>query len=210
MKSMNIESFLKTTSRKVKSADRDGIPVKILEVSRSFPGSKASLWEMITTPEKLKKCFMPVSGYLHEGGRFQFEGNAGGTILSCQPHDRITTTWEMHGQESWLELLLKDVPGGVSLTLLHTASVPDDLWTQFGPGAVGIGWELGFAGLEKYVQSNGDFDASAGTGWESSEEGIALVHGSSQGWADASVDAGTSPEIAQSASLAVVGFYIGQ
>lgn len=206
---MNIENFLQTTSRAVRNAKRDGMPVKILEVSRSFPGSKESLWEMLTVPEKLSRCFLPVTGDLREGGHFQFEGNAGGTILACEPHDRIETTWEMHGQESWVELTLKDVAGGVSLTLLHTAAVPDDLWRQFGPGAVGIGWEMGFAGLQKHIESGGTFTSAEGMGWAASDEGVAVMRGSSDGWADASIAAGTPVEEAKAAAATVIALYTG-
>ena len=168
-----------------------------------------TLWDMLTNSEKLSRCFLPVSGNLQVGGRFQFEGNAGGEILDCEPHKRIFVTWEMHGQESWVELLFEQVNGGVSLTLLHTASVPDEMWNQFGPGAVGIGWELGFFGLAKFIESQGTSDSSAGRGWLATEDGQMLVRGSSDGWARASIDSGTPESNALAAANVVTGFYIG-
>lgn len=125
--------------------------------------------------------------------------------MACTSLTELTLLEQGPSQETWLELRLDVVPGGVSLSLVHMASGPEELWTQFGPGAVGIGWELGLAGLEKYVLSNGAFDAQEGKGWEASEEGIELIHGSSRAWAQASIEFGTAPEVAEAAAAVVVG-----
>ena len=36
------------------------------------------------------------------------------------------------------------------LTLTHTALV-SDFWTEYGPGATGVGWEMGLTGLEQHL-----------------------------------------------------------
>lgn len=209
MRLVNIEHFLQTTSRAVRNSERDGKPVKVLEVSRSFATDKATLWGMLTTPEKLAKCFLPVSGDLKVGGRFQFEGNAGGEILACEPYDKISVTWEMQGQPSWVDLTFESVEGGTSMKLQHIAEVPDEFWVQFGPGAVGIGWELGLAGLTKYIETDGAFTSADGMGWVMSDEGKQVIAGSNDGWVVASIASGTPEQEAKTAGETVYGFYTG-
>ena len=45
-------------------------------------------------------------------------------------------------------------PGTESTTLVleHTAIVPDEMWAQFGPGAVGVGWDGGLLGLSLHLR----------------------------------------------------------
>jgi hypothetical protein len=83
----------------------------------------------------------PISGDLKVGGRYQFEGNAGGTITRCDRPARIESTWEMHGQASWVTVTLTPEGDGTRLELEHVAHVPDEMWAQFGPGAVDAGWD---------------------------------------------------------------------
>ncbi len=37
--------------------------------------------------------------------------------------------------------------------LEHIAHVEGDLWDRFGPGAVGVGWDLALMGLARYLAS---------------------------------------------------------
>ena len=43
------------------------------------------MWDACTDPERIGRWFLPVSGDLRLGGRYQLEGNAGGEILRCEP-----------------------------------------------------------------------------------------------------------------------------
>ena len=56
---------------------------------------------------------------------------------------------------SWLEVKLTPADDGTTLELIHEAHVDPDLWDQFGPGAVGVGWDLALLGLGLYVDSRG-------------------------------------------------------
>lgn len=64
------------------------------------------LWEATTTPERLARWFLPVEGDLKLGGRYQLEGNAGGTITRCDPPEALDMTWEFGGGTSWVNLRL--------------------------------------------------------------------------------------------------------
>ncbi len=206
---MDISQFLRTTSRSVRDDVRDGQPVKVLEVSRSYATTPERLWALFTSVDCLSAWFLPVSGELRVGGKFQFKDNAGGEILECEPNKRAYLTWEHFGQVSWVELLFSETEGGASLLLRHVASVPKEMWDKFGPGAVGIGWEMGFLGLEEKVSTDRDSDPDQGMAWMGSPTGIEFIEGSSAGWADASIAAGTPADEAKAAADGSSGFYKG-
>ena len=62
------------------------------------------LWEACTDPERIARWFLPISGDLRPGGRFEFQGNASGTIERCEPPHSVDATWEYGGQTSWIEV----------------------------------------------------------------------------------------------------------
>ena len=56
---------------------------------------------------------------------------------------------------SWVEVRISaDGPDQARLTLTHTAHLSDH-WTEYGPGAVGVGWELGLMALEFHLATPG-------------------------------------------------------
>ena len=52
---------------------------------RRYPAAVEDVWDAITDPERIGRWFLPVDGDLRPGGHYQLEGNAGGTILRCEP-----------------------------------------------------------------------------------------------------------------------------
>jgi uncharacterized protein YndB with AHSA1/START domain len=167
------------------------------------------LWDAVTNPERLPRWFLPVSGDLRLGGRYQFEGNAGGEITSCEAPRYVAATWEFGGGVSWVSVRLADGPDGASLELEHIAPVPDDMWDQFGPGAVGVGWELALVGLAQYLETGRAVDPATALAWPTSEEGKAFVRQISDDWGRASITAGTDEAAAMAAAARTTGFYTG-
>ena len=55
-------------------------PVRVAVARRTYPTDQADLWDCLTNAERIPRWFLPVSGELVEGGRYQTEGNAGGVI----------------------------------------------------------------------------------------------------------------------------------
>ena len=97
---------------------------------------------MCTNPDRIRRWFLPVSGELKEGGRYQLEGNAGGTVSRCDPPHGFDATWEMGGNISWVELRLADEGNGQTLFRLdHIALVDDERWGAVRPwcGRGGLG-----------------------------------------------------------------------
>ena len=185
---------------------------RTLTVARVYGTPPEDLWDACTNPERLPRWFLPVSGDLRPGGRYELQGNASGTIERCEPPHRLAATWEYGGATSWIELRLTPEPGGGTRFLLeHVAHVDDELWAQFGPGAVGIGWDQAVVALTAHVTSGAEPpEREAVAAWQVSEEGRHFTALSSERWAEASIAAGTDPAEARTAAERVTDFYTGE
>ena len=115
------------------------------------------VWDALTDPGRIGRWFLPISGDYRLGGRYQFEGNAGGEILECDKPNRLKVSWvymDTGNPADVSEVELRLTPDGddaTTLELVHTAIVPEEMWDQYGPGAVGVGWEGGLLGLELHL-----------------------------------------------------------
>jgi uncharacterized protein YndB with AHSA1/START domain len=177
---------------------------RVITVARSFPDPVEEVWDACTTAERIQRWLMPVSGELRLGGRYQLEGNAGGVVERCDPPRSFDATWEYGGDVSWIELRLEPEGGpdnpGTRFTLEHIAHVDDARWTEFGPGAVGVGWDSALFGLALYLISGTSMDPAESAAWIASEEGKRFLSLSSERWCDASIAAGTDPAAARAAA----------
>jgi len=182
---------------------------RTLTISRVYDTGIEDLWDACTNPERIPRWFLPVSGDLELGGRYALEGNASGTIERCEPPRSFFATWEYGGMVSWIELTLTPEAGGrTRFTLEHIAHVDDDMWAQYGPGAVGIGWDLGLIGLTAHLASGADRPPlEEAMAWQTSPAGREFVTAISAEWADASIAFGTDPSDARAAQERVTEAY---
>ena len=96
------------------------------------------------------------------GGRFEFEGNARGTIERCDPPHAFDATWEYGGAVSWIEVrLTPERDDRTRFELDHIAHIDDEIWAQYGPGAVGVGWDGAVMGLTRHLGGAEGLDAEA-------------------------------------------------
>jgi len=194
--------------RQVGSRMLDAGEARAVTVIRTYDALIEDVWDACTNPERIPRWFLPISGELRVGGRYQLEGNAAGTIESCDPPQSFVATWEYGGEVSWIELRLsRESDGRTRFELEHIAHVDDERWAQFGPGAVGVGWDLGLMGLATHLMSGKSVDPQEFVAWSASEEGKQFVSLSSQKWCDASVAAGTDRAEAQAAADRTTAFY---
>lgn len=178
-------------------------------IGRTYDASLEDVWEACTSPDRIRRWFLPVSGELREGGRYQVQGNAGGVIERCEPPRSFAATWEFGGQVSWIELRLSEAAEGrIRLELEHIAHV-DDHWAQFGPGAVGVGWDLALLGLTRHLTTGAAVDPQTATMFPASEEGRAFIEESSRGWCEAAIAAGADSVEATAAADRVYAFFTG-
>jgi uncharacterized protein YndB with AHSA1/START domain len=205
---IDVVATIGATERRVAHMERDGQPVHRVEARRAFGTGQEDLWDALTNPERIPRWFLPISGELRVGGRYQLEGNAGGEIVHCEPPRAFSVTWEFGGGMSWVDVeLAADDAGGTLLTLAHT--VPDDdHWRQYGAGATGMGWDMGLLGLAAYLAA-GSVDSEAAMAWMMSPAGLDFMRRSSAEWRDAAVAGGTPADTADEAARETLAFYSG-
>jgi uncharacterized protein YndB with AHSA1/START domain len=168
-----------------------------IRLRRDYDAPIEDVWDALTNPERIGRWFLPISGDYRLGGRYQFEGNAGGEIVACERPNRLNITWEMGESTSdvvasEVELRLSTINDGATrFELEHTAVVPQEMWDQFGPGAVGVGWDGGVLGLSLHLRGGSVTDPIS---WQLSAEGREFFTRSSEAWGDANRAAGADPE----------------
>ena len=194
-------------TREVRSGSRDGAATKVTVARRTYPASRADLWDALTSAERLPRWFLPVSGDLTPGGRYQLEGNAGGVVQHCDQPRSFSVTWEFGGTVSWLDVTLTPDGAGTTLELAHEARVTPDLYGTFGPGAVGVGWDLALMGLGLHLDTGAAVDPQIAVTFPASPEGREFIREAAGSWAAAAIADGEEREGAWRAASNTVGFY---
>lgn len=206
---IDIGRQLGAVTRGVSAREHDGKPARVVVVAQTYPTTAEDLWEAITTADRLPRWLLPVTGELRLGGRYQLQGNAGGTILTCQPPKHLHVTWEYGGEISWVDARIDAVtPNSVRLTVEHIAPVTEH-WNQFGPGAAGVGWDLMLLGLDKHIETRSEKTAEEGMKWMMSDDGKSFVRQSSDLWRRAAIACGTDPDAAKAAADRTTAAFTG-
>ena len=94
--------------REIRDTTRGGKPARVLVAERSYPAPAGDVWDALTNPDRIPRWLVPISGDLRLGGRYQLEGNAGGTIETCEPPRHLGVTWEYEGGISWVDVHLAE------------------------------------------------------------------------------------------------------
>jgi uncharacterized protein YndB with AHSA1/START domain len=183
---------------------------RTMTISQSYHATIDDLWDACTSAERIPRWFLPVSGDLRLGGRFQIEGNASGTIERCDPPKGFTATWEFGGSVSWIEVSLSaGADGWTKLELAHIGHIDDQSWAEFGPGAIGIGWDMALMGLAIHLSSGDVAGPERIAAWPASADGRKFMTLSSERWRDASIAAGTDETSARAAADRCTAAYTG-
>jgi uncharacterized protein YndB with AHSA1/START domain len=208
-----MENVLGAELRRVEDREHLGKPALVAIAARSYDTSVEDLWDALTTPERLARWFYPIEGELEPGGRYHLVGNAAGSITHCEPPTALDLTWETGPGTSWLTVRLAPDGRGARLTLEHIAhrdAIGEEFLAQFGPGAVGIGWDLALHALELHVAApDSAVDRAAADAWPRSPEGSAFVRASGEAWGAAHADSGEDPTEAQAKAERTIAFYTG-
>ena len=206
---IDVARVLGLVTRAVRNFEKDGKPASAVKLTRLYDTSVDDLWDALTSRERIARWFLPVEGDLQLGGKYQLKGNAGGTITACAPPNHFSATWEFGGAVSWIDVTLAAERSQARLTLEHTAII-EDHWNQFGPGAVGIGWDLAIAGLERYLATGASVDHETAEAWMVSPEGKAFMTDSGESWCAAHVASGVDAASAKEKSDRTIAFYRGE
>jgi len=208
-----MQNFLGTEFRRVEDREYLGKAALVGIAIRVYDTAVEDLWDAITRPERLARWFLPVEGDLRVGGRYQLKGNAGGTITRCDPPQVLDLTWEFAGGTSWVNVRLASEGRKTRLTLEHIAhkdGIGEEHLKKYGPGATGIGWDLGLHGLQLHL-ANPDvaLDPAAIEAWTISVEGKEFIRKCGEAWAEAHIASGADPEEARAQAQRTIAFYTG-
>lgn len=185
-------------------------PAKVIRLCRTLAASPEEVWDALSDPERLSRWFLPVTGELTLGGSYQFEGNAGGEIRVCEPPRRIVATWVMGPvppqDVSLVEVTLSEDDGATQFVLEHRAQVPPEMWDQFGPGAVGVGWDGGLLGLVLHLAGLHEDRTAEELAFDPAWREFSTE--SATAWATAHIAAGEDEATAQAMAAATTSFYV--
>lgn len=197
--------------RRVENREHLGQPALVAIATRTYDTTVEDLWSAITTPQRLARWFTPVEGDLELGGRYQLQGNAAGTITRCDPPEALEVTWEFAGATSWVHVRLTRAGQRARLALEHIAhrdAIGKEHLEKFGPGAVGIGWDLSLHGLALHLAAaDGAVDRGAAEAWMRSSEGKAFMRACGEAWGAAHAASGEDPEQARAKAERTIAFY---
>jgi uncharacterized protein YndB with AHSA1/START domain len=206
---IDIAKVLGPVDRAVRNFEKDGKPATAVVLTRLYDTTVDDLWDALTSKERIPRWFLPVEGELTLGGHYQLRGNAGGTVTACTPPKHFAATWEFGGGVTWIDVKVSAERGQARMTLEHTAFV-EDHWNLYGPGAVGIGWDLSLMGLYLHLLSGQAVDAAEFAVWSASAAGKSFVTESGEAWRAAHVASGEDPASAKERSDRTIGFYGGE
>jgi hypothetical protein len=110
---------------------------------------------------------------------------------------------------SWLDVRLSATDdGGARLELTHTVPV-DPHWTEFGPGAVGLGWDLALMGLVLHVASGAAVDPAEVAAWQGTPPALDLMTRASDDWCRADIADGAPADDARARAARTLAAYTG-
>ncbi|MFE7389017.1 SRPBCC family protein [Streptomyces sp. NPDC057582] len=178
---------------------------------RTYDAEVADVWDAVTSPERIGRWFLPVSGEFKVGGQYQLEGNAGGEILECVAPERLRVTWLFGPDPGFSEVEVRLTPEGEGRTVFeleHVAVVPEEFWGQFGPGAVGVGWDLMLLGLGRHL-AGGEISKADAAAWQTSPEAKEFMTRSGEEWGAAYAASGADTGVVAATTAATIGFYTG-
>lgn len=211
MMHVDVDHQINAVARTVGTRTMAAGTARIVTISQVYDTDPNDLWEAITTAERIGRWFLPVSGDLCLGGSYQIAGHANGTVLTCDPPNRFTATWESAGTVSWIEVgVVAEGTDRARLVVEHIADVDDDIWRQFGPGAVGMGWDSMLCGLALHLATAASIEPAQGQEWIGTEEGRRFLQLSGEQWYAADVAAGEDPDAARAAAERCLAAYYGQ
>lgn len=207
--SVDIDGHMREIERTVTPLEIEGRRAFDVRLARSIGAAVGDAWDAATSAARIPRWFLPITGELALGGRFQLEGQAGGEVTACEPGSRVAVTWEFAGDVSWVEARLEDAGGGRTRLTLSHRQLHSPFWDHYGPGATGVGWETAMMGLAMHLEQP-DEPLPDPEAFLTSDEGRALVAACSEAWGRAAVAAGEDAGAADLAARRTAAFYTGQ
>ncbi|HEX7350689.1 SRPBCC domain-containing protein [Brachybacterium sp.] len=176
----------------------------VLTLTTNIALAPARLWPLLTRPAELARWLGPVSGDLHEGGRFEAPGGVSGRVLQIAEPHRLSLTWQPGADGAEEPLLLRLDPeddGTTQLRLRHTVRRGSEEFARQGPGSVAVGWEIALLALAAHTDGwRGTclVPAPAPTpDWLHGPQGADYLRAWSVRWAAEAIAAGVDEQVAR-------------
>jgi uncharacterized protein YndB with AHSA1/START domain len=217
---VDVQAQVQAVDRAVALDEIDGRSIRVQTLGQTYRASIGDVWNAVTTIDRIPRWFLPITGELKVGGRYQLEGNAGGVVEECSPPAdgaaQFRVTWEFGGAPpTWLTIKLSSLGAeSTRLDLIFTGNadeLPEEMWQQFGPAATGMGWDSGLLGLALYVENATDgISPEEAAAWVMTDEGKEFMRLAADAWADAHIADGADPDAAKAAAHTTYLMYTGQ
>ena len=187
---IDVDYQINAVRRTVGDRTLDAGEARVVTISQAYDTDADDLWDACTNIDRIPRWFLPITGDLRVGGRYELDGNANGTILTCDPPREFTATWECGEDVSWIEVRICSEGSQRSRVELQHISHVDEHWEQFGPGATGMGYDGALVGLTVHLSTGGTVDPASGQEWMASEDGRRFMKLSGEAWYDANIAGG--------------------
>ena len=216
---MDVNAQLGAVARGIQTKEVDGVLSFVQTLAQTYPSPIDDVWDAVTTAERIPRWFLPVSGDLRVGGRYQLEGNAGGEIRNCDPPNAgsagYTLTWGTGlGEPAIVHVRLTALDAASTRFELENIaavdSIPEGFWEQFGPSATGMGWDSALLGLALYVNGGEGISPEGGQAWLATDEGKSFLRGSADAWAREHIANGAEVDTANAAATTTYRMYTGE
>jgi len=205
---IDVNHQISTTARTVGSRTLDAGEARVVTISQTYKADVENIWEACTSAERIPRWFLPITGDLRVGGQYQLERHAHGTVLTCDPPRAYTATWEYGDDVSWIAVRVSPTSAGAGFEIEHTAHVDDERWAEFGPGAVGLGYDMLLIGLFLHLAGGGAVvDPAQAQAWFASPDGDRFITEASTAWGESSAAAGTDADAARAAAERTTAAY---
>jgi uncharacterized protein YndB with AHSA1/START domain len=151
------DTSLTTVQRSMGNREIAAGSARTAVLRRRYDAPIDDVWNAITTPDRVDRFFLPLSGELRAGGSFALQGQASGEILACDAPHLLRLQWTPpvdRGYSDQVEVrLTADGPDATWLELEH-ASVADVFRNDPDTGCygVGTGWEGPLHYLGEYLR----------------------------------------------------------
>jgi uncharacterized protein YndB with AHSA1/START domain len=207
---IDVQHQVSSVGRKVADRTLEAGEARVVTIGQTYDATVDELWDACTNGDRIPRWLTPISGELRLGGRYQLEGNAGGTITECEPPHHFAATWEFDGNVSWIEVRVSDEGDGRARVELDHIALIEAHWDEFGPGAVGIGWDLAVMGLALHLTGDGAApDHAAVEEWSVSDDGRRFMTEVGEAWCTADIAGGSDPDDARRRAAATIAAYTG-
>ncbi|HEX8101224.1 MAG TPA: SRPBCC domain-containing protein, partial [Solirubrobacteraceae bacterium] len=98
---------------------------RVAVFTRTYDAPVEDVWDACTNPERLARWYVPVTGELREGGRFEQAMMGGGTIARCEAPHHLRLVLGDGGADE-IELRLSPAAGGATtLELQHATTLAE-------------------------------------------------------------------------------------